>query len=165
VNNRVVIGAVILVGGVILFGVGGLLWSATQPRERGEPVDITFDQVDPKLWSVRLRGIAHYGPRIRLKTAATLGAPETVMWAYPLFPIDAPATKEIKVLVRSAQEPPTRVDLEYIEVEGWLDPIQPATFPFTAKQGLEKNGYFLADGAVVLESWGQRSIDPAEVVP
>jgi hypothetical protein len=164
-NKRLVIGVVILVGAVLVFGVGGLIVSTLGPRERGEPQDISFAELDPALWSVRLRGIAHYGPRIRLRSRSPLTGEESVVWAYPMFPLNSPDSKEIRVLVRSTEAPPDRVDIEYVEVEGWLDPIQPATFPFTASQGLERNGYFLSDDAVILESWGQKTLDPADTVP
>lgn len=144
---------------VFVVGLVGTVVVSLWPRTPIEPTDTTFEDFDPSLEAIRIRGTAHYRGLIVQHTRGGMGMQPPVMYVYALFPLGDVQGREVRILVRTPEKPPPRVDFEFVEVEGWLDPPRSHTVPFNTEQQLARADYFFGSEVQVLEAWSIRSVE------
>jgi hypothetical protein len=148
---------------VIAAVVGLVVWQL-QPRPRPEPVPVTFETLDPgdPPAAITIRGTAHYRGVVRQRVPPSLAGGAREYHVYGLFPLYDTEGREIRLLVRDPEPPPPRIDLEFVELTGWLDRPRPHTIPFRTEELLARSDYFFSDEVLVLEPWARRTLDPAD---
>jgi len=156
-------GAILLALVVLMAGaIGGLAFWMAQPRARVPATEVTFETLSPEYGAIRIRGTAHYRGVVHQRVGASLASGPQEYWVYALFPVHDTEGREIKLLVRSDKKPPSRVDYEFVELEGWLDPPKSNTLPLQTQKMMSQSGYFW-DEVLVLTPWRSESFDPADL--
>jgi hypothetical protein len=149
-------------GGVVLALVGlavtGVIFTLS-PRAPIEPVRADFDDLEPDMKAVSVRGTAHYrGVLVQHPRGGCQGSEP--MYVYALFPVGDVLGREVRVLVRTRERPSPRVDFEFVEVEGFFDPPRPHTVPFDTEEKLARADYFFHPDLRVIEAWSVRTVSP-----
>ncbi len=135
---------------VLMVGLGitAWLWREQTPSE---PTTITFEQAATTTGYVTIEGMAHYAAVVRQDVPATLFTDAKVYWLYGFFPPYDTDSREITLLVRSAQQPEDLVHYELMSVTGRLARATPQEVPFETEVILGKNtDYYFADGVMLL---------------
>jgi len=129
--------------------VAALLTWPSAPSGSPVEVELAALSVDGPSW-VRVRGIAHYGSRVTLRSVGGWDR-EPVEWQlFGLLP-DLEG-REVRVLVRTLRPPEEGVDFEHLLVEGVVSRADPQRVPLRVREVLEKSGgWWLAEEVVVLE--------------
>lgn len=143
---------------MVLVAAGVVTW-ALLPRARVPPVDVSFEQLDPSLPAIRIRGTAHYRGVLIQRTRGGLSFEPEVMYVWALFPLGDTESREVRILVRTDRKPPPRIDFEYVEVEGFLDPPQRHTLPMGSEEKMAAANYFFHPDVRVLSAWDIRAVD------
>ncbi|MFK7930560.1 MAG: hypothetical protein AB8H79_20400 [Myxococcota bacterium] len=154
------IGAGIIV--VVLLGGAAVFAWQIQPREPIEPTVIEFSDFDPEMRAIKVRGTAHYRSLIKQEAGASILGGGGTWWVYPLFGVYDTEGREVKILVRTREAPAQRVEFEFVELTGWVDPPRSHTVPMRTEQMLGVSNYYFSPDVMVLEPWEQRTFDPAE---
>jgi len=141
---------------LVLGAIGFVAWSAA-PRQRIEPVDATFETLSPKLRAVRLRGTAHYGGVLIQRPRGGLWEPELV-YVFGLFPLGDTTGREVRAVVRTPQRPPRGIDVEFVEVEGFVDPPRSHTLPIGSEEQMAAAGYYFHPDIVVIDAWSVQTV-------
>lgn len=148
------VGVALVLGAIAVFAVA--LW----PRGRTEPVEVAFEDLDLSLRAVRVRGTAHYRGLVTQKSRGGLPGQPDVAYVYALFPVHDLQSREVRVLVRTTEPPPKRIDFGFVEVEGWIDPPRAHTVPMGTEQMMARADYFFHPDLVVIDAWEVRGFDP-----
>ena len=134
---------------VVSTGVGLWWWeNGAPPGFRPEAVDVTVDSITKEHRGVRIRGTAHYGPKLRQTATET----DMVWWVFPLTAEGQTQERLIKVVVRTTDRPDPLLGFEDRTIEGFARPPG-RLLPKDARSALHKAGYELADGAMLIEEW------------
>jgi len=135
--------------------IGFVWWErGAPPGFRPTPVDVTVDTITRENRGVRITGTAHY--EARLKQHAE-GSGET-WWLYPLMAKGDTMSRQIRVMVRTKEEPNELYGFEDMTVEGLARPPG-RLVPFYVQETLMQKGYRFADDFVVVEVWDSGSDD------
>lgn len=141
---------------LVLGAIGFVAWSVS-PRQPIEPVDATFETLGPELRAVRIRGAAHYRGVLIQRPRGGLWEPETV-YVYALFPIEDTMGREVRAVVRTPERPSRGIDIEYVEVEGFVDPPRAHTLPVGSEEQMAGAGYYFHPDIVVIDAWSVRTV-------
>jgi len=134
---------------VVSTGVGLWTWeTGALPGFRPEVVDVTVDTITKDHRGVRVRGTAHYGPKLKQTSTET----DTVWWVFPLTPEAQTQERRIKVVVRTTRKPDPLLGFEDLTVEGFARPPG-RLLPRDARAALRKAGYELDDNVMLIEEW------------
>jgi hypothetical protein len=145
----------------MVVAIGGMIFVLSQPRARIVATEVTFETLTPTHKAIRIRGTAHYRGVVHQKVPASIISDAKEFWVYALFPVNDTEGREVKVLVRSETKPPSRVDFEFVVLEGWVDPPKAHTVPMFTQQMMSRSGYFW-DDLLVLTPWESKGFDPAD---
>ena len=145
---------------VLVLGALALVAYALWPRGQTEAVEVAFQDLPVDHPAVRVRGTAHYRGLITQHSRGGLPWHPEVMYVYALFPVGDTESREVRVLVRTPNPPPKRVDFGFVEVEGWLDPPRSHTVPLSTEQFMARGGYFFHPDLRAIEAWELRGFDP-----
>ncbi|MBT3221113.1 MAG: hypothetical protein HN348_18690 [Proteobacteria bacterium] len=120
----------------------------------GEPVEVEYNDLDISLQNVRVSGMAHYPITVKQEVPGNAFFDGKTYYLFALFEAHDTASRNIRVLVRTARRPESMVSYEYMTLEGRLRMPTPETVPFELEIQFGKNtDYFFTDDLMVLEPW------------
>lgn len=116
-----------------------------------DAVEITWDELDEGLHVVTLEGQALYNPRVVQNYPGTVLQDPRTYYLYGFFPKFDNESRAIQVLVRSTEEPPPRVDVEFRTITGVLSRPSPDEVGWDVEVHFGKNSdYFFSDNLFLL---------------
>ena len=118
-----------------------------------DPVEITFDDLDPAVPWVKLELMGHYAPMVTQKTPATVLAEEQTMYLFAAFPRYSTDERAVPLLVRTSRQPERLVSYEIMTVEGKLSVPTFDKVPFNTEELISRRTeYYFSDSVLLLEA-------------
>lgn len=137
---------------IVVVGISTLVWSTDDLFGHPEPIETTFEDLDPALPWVKIEVMAHYAAMVTQKTPATLLSEEKVMYLFAAFPRYNTEERAVPVLVRTARPPDRLVSYEIMTVEGRLSYPTSKQVPFNTEELMGKRtDYYFSDSVMLLE--------------
>ncbi len=135
---------------LVLGATVGVIWwdRGAPPGFRPPVVEVSPATITRENRGVRIQGTLHNEARLK----QTVAGEDEVWWLIPMFPKGDTLGREVRVLLRTRQTPDGFYGIEDRTVEGFARPPG-SLLPGAARDALEKKGYHIAEGVVLVEEW------------